>query len=455
MSAVMQTAAFRAPWIVREARATLTLAAPLIVGKLSSVGQNTVDVLLAGHLNAHVLASVAIGTAIWVLVFMVLSGLAYALSPAVAQLDGAGRRHETAPLLAQALRVGGVIGIALMLLVRFGGPAIVRAIGTAPALVPDVVGFLHAVSWGAPALAIYLVCMGFSEGLSLPRPSMVTGLLGLLVLAPVGYTLMYGAFGAPTLGARGSGYAAALVPWVQALAMGLWFRLSRRYRGTGWGARRRGWDLPAIRGLLGIGVPIAVSQLSESTLFTAAALLISRFGAVQAAAHQIAIIVAATTFMVPLGFAFAITVRVGNAIGRRDPGGARRAGLVGIGLSLAAQGTAALCLLTLPRHIAGLFTPDEAVIGTASVLLRIAGAFQLSDGLQVACMGALRGLKDTRAPMLITTLSYWGVGMSLGVWLGLREGFGAPGVWWGLVAGLTTAAMLLYARFLRRTRRPR
>ena len=204
----------RAP-ILREARATAALAFPLIVGKLSAVGQNTVDVLLAGHLSAHVLAAVAVGTALWILVFMVSSGVSYALAPAVAQLDGAGRRAETGPLLAQALRMGGVVGVAMLLLLRFAAPELVRAIGTAPSLLPDATAFLQAVSWGAPAMTLYLVLMGFSEGLSLPRPSMVTGLLGLLVLVPVGYVLMYGGLGIPSLGARGSGYATALVPWMQ------------------------------------------------------------------------------------------------------------------------------------------------------------------------------------------------------------------------------------------------
>ncbi len=442
----------RANLVARELRATAALAAPLIVGKLSAVGQNTVDVLLAGHLNAHVLAAVAVGTALWILVFMVASGLSYALSPAVAQLDGAGRREATGPLLAQALRLGAVAGVLLLLALRWGGPALVRAAGTAPSLLGDVTAFLHAVSWGAPAMTLYLVLMGFSEGLSLPRPSMVTGLLGLIVLAPIGYVLMYGAFGLPSLGARGSGYAAAVVTWVQLLAMATWLVRSRRYRGTGWGARRRGTDARAIRGLLALGVPIAVSQLSESTLFTAAALVISRFGEAQAGAHQIAINVAATTFMVPLGFAFAITVRVGRAVGQGDRAGRRRAGLVGIAMAVGAQAVSATCLLLFSREIAGFFTTDAAVIAGAALLLQVAGAFQLSDGLQVASIGALRGLKDTRVPMVITTLSYWGVGMALGVYLGMVRGWGAVGVWWGLVAGLSVAAALLSTRFLRLTR---
>ncbi len=413
MSVAIQQSS-RTPSFTAEVRATAALAAPLIVGKLAGVGQNVVDVLLAGHLNAHVLAAVAVGSAIWILAFMAASGIAYALPPAVAQLDGAGRRAETGKLLAQALRLGAVAGLVLLAAVRWGAPELVRLAGTAPSLLPDVTLFLHAVSFGAPALTLLLICMGFSEGLSMPRPSMAIGILGLLVLAPVGYVLMYGRLGLPSLGAQGSGIAAAFVTWVELAAMAGWLAWSGRYRGTGWERRRRGTDWRAIRGLLGLGAPIAVSQLLESTLFASAALVISRFGETQAASHQIAMNVASTTFMVPLGLAYAITVRVGNAVGRRDPAGVRRAGFVGISMALTAQVLSASALLLLPRFIAGLFTVDLPVVAGAAVLLQLAGAFQLSDGMQVSAMGALRGLKDTRVPMLITGVSYLGRGHDFG-----------------------------------------
>jgi MATE family multidrug resistance protein len=156
--------------------------------------------------------------------------------------------------------------------------------------------------------------------------------------------------------------------------------------------------------------------------------------------------------MVPLGIAMATTVRVGHAVGRGDPEGVGDAGLVGLGLTLAAQGVSALLMLTIPERIAALYTGDAAVIALAAELLVLAGFFQFSDGLQVAASGALRGLKDTRVPMLITTFAYWGVGMPVGWWLAFRAGLGARGMWMGLIAGLSMAALLLTTRFWRLAR---
>jgi MATE family multidrug resistance protein len=148
----------------------------------------------------------------------------------------------------------------------------------------------------------------------------------------------------------------------------------------------------------------------------------------------------------------ATTVRVGHAIGRGDADGVRGAGLAGLALTLATQGVSAILMLTVPHRIAALYTADAAVIGLAAQLLVLAGLFQFSDGLQVSASGALRGLKDTRVPMLITTFAYWGVGMPVGWWLAFKAGLGARGMWMGLIAGLSMAAVLLTTRFWRLAR---
>jgi MATE family multidrug resistance protein len=187
-------------------------------------------------------------------------------------------------------------------------------------------------------------------------------------------------------------------------------------------------------------------------MFSIAALLISRFGTVAAAAHQIAINFASITFMVPLGLALAITVRVGNAVGRNDPAGVRYAGFSGIALTLVTQCVASGLMLGLPHWIARAYTDAPAVMALAVHLLMLAGAFQFADGIQVASNGALRGLKDTRVPMFITVLAYWGIGMPIGYVLAFHAGWRTPGMWIGLSAGLYAAAVLLGARFTRLAR---
>lgn len=209
----------------------------------------------------------------------------------------------------------------------------------------------------------------------------------------------------------------------------------------------------AIMALLRVGAPMSASVMLEAGVFAAAALVVASFGEVAAGSHQIALNVGALSFMIPLGLSMAVTVRVGNAVGRGDPAGVRRAGLVGICTALATQSVPAVLMWLLPLQIAALYTSDPALIAGAGTLLVLAALFQLSDGVQVAAMGALRGLKDARVPMFIAAFSYWGVGMPVGWLLCFHGGLEIRGMWVGLILGLTVAAVLLTARFHLRTRR--
>ncbi len=432
---------------LQEARALIRLALPLVAGQLSGIGMQVVDNVLAGHLGERVLGATAVGGNVFSLALMAIIGVMLALPPSVAQLDGAGRRQEVGPLFCQALYLALGLGILLQQAVWWGGPALVAASGVDPGISEGASAFLHAISLGLPALGLFVACRGLSDGLSLPRPGMTFGVLGLGVLAPVGYVLMYGRLGWPALGAMGSGAATALVLWVEAAAFALYLRLSPRYRALGWERGQRGPDPAAILGLLRLGAPMAVSVLLEVGLFSAAGLLIAGFGAAAAASHQLALNVAGVAFMVPLGLAMAITVRVGLAAGRGDAAGVRRAGLVGIGLTLLTQAVSCATMASLPHAIVSLYTHDAAVTAGAVTLLGFAALFQFSDGIQVAANGALRGLKDAQVPMLITAFSYWGAGMPVGWLLARQAGLRAPGMWIGLIVGLSCAAALLLLRF--------
>jgi len=434
-----------------ELRDTLVLAAPLVLGQLAAIGMNVVDAVLAGHFSAATLAAVAVGTSVWSLVIVAAIGVMLALPPSVAQLLGAGEHARIGGLFRQALWLACVLGIALLVAVRHATP-LLRAIGIDEAIVADTSRFLRAISWGAPALTGYFALRGLSEGLALTRPTMYFGFLGLVVLAPVGYVFMYGGFGMPARGAEGSGIATASVLWLQFAAFATYIALRRRYHPYAPFAR---FDAPhprAIIELLRLGVPMGIAVFMEASLFIVAALLIGSLGADAVAGHQVAINVASVAFMLPLGVAMATTVRVGLAVGRRDEAGVRYAGYVGIGVSLATQTGSCLAMALLPRQIAALYTNDPGVTALAAQLLLLAAIFQFSDGIQVTANGALRGLKDTTVPMVITTLAYWGVGMPIGYWLAFRAGMGARGMWIGLAAGLSVAAVLLFARFANRVR---
>jgi multidrug resistance protein, MATE family len=433
-----------------EMAATAVLALPLVLGQLASVGMNVIDTLLAGRHDAVTLAAVGVGSAVWSLVILILIGVLMAVPPSVSQLNGAGRRAEVGPVFRQSLWLALVLGTALLVLVRQGG-WLLALLGVAEEVRPAAEAFLAGVSWGAPGFGLYLCLRYVSEGVGLTRPTMVFGVLGLVVLLPLGYALLWGRFGLPALGAYGLGLATALVLWAQAVGLAIYLRWSPRYADLDLFAR---WDrpnLPLLGELLWIGVPMGVSIFMEGSLFVATALLIATLGAVPVAAHQIAINIAALCFMVPLGVAMATTVRVGNAVGRGDPAGVRWAAGGGYAITGITQLASASLLLVAAEPIARAYTPDTEVVRLAAELMFFAAIFQLSDGLQAASGGALRGLKDTRIPMFITVLSYWGIGMPLGWWLGLQQGGGAQGMWIGLIVGLSAAAILLTWRFVRRT----
>ena len=442
-----------APRLPQEMRRTGVLAAPLVLGHLSTGLIGFVDSVIAGHHGTDTLAAVAVGTALFWLPMMVPMGTLMSLPPAVSQLDGAGRRDEIGALFRQALWLAAMLGVALFALMTAAVHAL-GPLGIAPAIIPGASDFLLGIRWGVPALTLYLCMRYLSDGLHFTLPTMVLGFGGLLLLVPLGYAFTYGAFGMPERGAGGLGIASAIMLWMQATAFALYLRRSPAFAGLRLFARfdRPRWT--TIRGLLATGLPIGVTVAMEGGLFIATALLIGRLGEVPAAAHQIAINVASLCFMIPVGLAEATTVRVGHALGRRDADGVRRAALAGYAIVLGTQALSALVLLLGNQWIVGFYTDDVAVATLAASLLLYAAAFQFPDGVQVLSAGALRGLGDTRVPMLLAVLAYWGVGMPLGAAMGLgiggiTTGWGPRGMWLGLIAGLTVAALLLGWRFWR------
>ncbi len=416
------------------------------------MAQGTADVVLAGHLNPLVLSAVSLGASLWQFAFLGAVGLTLALPPSVAHLVGAGRRGEVGALFRQALYLAAVLGLILLAMVRYGGPALVSALAFAPDLRASVNGFLRAIGFGAPALTLFMTCRGLSDGLRMPRPGMVVSLLGLAVLVPLAYALMYGRFGAPALGATGCGLATALTLWLEVGAFALWLRRSGHYRGIGWG--RPAPDPAALRGLLHLGLPMAGGILLEASLFSVSALAIGAFGIDASGSHQVALTAVSLSFMVPLGLSTAITIRVGHAVGMGDRRAARCVGLTGMGLALGFETMTCALFLLRPSLVAALFTDVPAVAAGAVKLLRLAALFQFSDGLQVTAGGALRGLKDVFVPLAITVLAYWGVGLASGLYLAFAQEWQAEGMWTGMIAGLTTAALLLSWRFLSLTRTP-
>ncbi|MBS0194029.1 MAG: MATE family efflux transporter [Proteobacteria bacterium] len=428
-------------------RTTALLALPLVLGQVSAVAISLIDTILAGHHGPLTLAAVAVGGAVWTLVLLVLIGVLMAVPPSVAQCNGGGRRERIGPIFRQALWLALVLGVGLLMLAQAGSGWLLTAMNVGPEVRPEAEGFVHAIAWGAPAFALYVACRSLSEGLAWTLPTMAFGVLGVALLAPLGYGLMFGAFGLPALGAVGLGLASALVMWAQLLGIVVYLARAPRFADLRLFSHLEPPRWAPIRELLRIGLPMGFSVFMEGSLFVATLLLIGSMGATPVAAHQIAINVASLCFMVPLGVAMATTVRVGHAAGAHDPRALRWAAAGGAAIVLITQTVSAL-LMGFGRHaIARIYTDDPAIAALAATLLLYAAAFQYPDGIQTLAAGALRGLKDTRAPMWITACAYWALGMPLGWWLGVHLHEGAPGMWYGLILGLLAAAALMAARF--------
>lgn len=440
------------PRLRLEVAALLRLAAPLVGGQIALMGLNFIDTVMAGRLGASTLAAVGVGSSVWSSANLFLLGTLMALPAFVAELDGAGRRRRIGPLARQAVWVGAGLGVLVVGVLAFFEP-VLELLRVQPEIVPTTQAYLRSLCWGIPPWVVYLLVRFTSEGLGETRPILYFGLLGLPVNVFANWVLMFGNLGFPELGAVGAGYATAIVWTAEAAGMLLWVALRPEYRGLHLLARLDPPRPRRIAELLRVGLPIAVMLFVEGSIFTAVALAMGSLGTEVVAGHQVAINFCAITFMVPLGLSMALTVRVGNALGRRDGEAIRFRAGVGVALAMTWQVLAATVMLLAPEAVARIYTDDPEVVRVAAGLLVLAALFQISDGLQASAAGALRGIQDTRLPMVMVVVAYWLVGLPTGLWLTFPAGMGAPGLWIGLIAGLTTAGALLAVRFHRESRR--
>ena len=423
-----------------------------MLGQVAVFSMNFIDTVMAGRLPQKdiALAGLGIGGALWSAFMVFLIGLLMAVQPSVAQLDGAGRPLEAGRVTRQALWIALAVAVPFWALCFFS-QGLLFLVRIDPDIIPTAAGYLRALSWGAPGICLVFLLRFFSEGVGHTMPTMAYGLAGAVLNIPFNYVLMFGKLGFPALGAVGCGYATAIIIWIQVLFLVLYMHQHRFYRAFKLFSR---WDAPhwpAIRLLLQLGIPIAISMSLETSLFVAAALLIGQLGPLPSAAHLIAINFSALLFMVPLGLSTAVSVRVGNAIGRGDPAFARYVGLIGLLIVLGTQSLNMMVMFLFPRFIIGIYTNDAAVAAMAVNLLFFAAVFQLPDGIQICAAGALRGLKDARIPMLYNLIAYWAIGFSLGYYLTFIAGLGPKGMWIGMIAGLSVGGGLLATRFVRKS----
>ncbi len=422
------------------------LAGPIIVGQLAQMATGFTDTIMAGRISPLDLGAIAVGGNLWLLPFLFCLGLLMAISSMVSHYYGANRYGPIKDLMHQALGLALLLGMLCAVVVR-GFTGLLHLLQLDPDITRVASDYVRAVSWGLPAVIGYLALRFLCEGIGYTKPMMLIQLAGLVFNILLNYILMFGKLGMPAMGAVGAGWATTIVMWLNLIFLLIYIATHRRFKII-WRSQARPHEWSRIYATIKLGLPIAIGLTAEVSLFAAVSLLMGKIGVLEVAAHQVAVNFASIAFMIPLGIAAATTIRVGHALGANRPEIVRFRGLTGISLAMFCTLLTAGIMLLLPEAIVAIYTNDAEVRTIAIDLLFIAAIFQLSDGIQIAANGALRGMKDTFHPMLITMVVYWLFGLPLSWYLGFTHGFGPQGLWMGLVASLTLAAIWLVWRFL-------
>jgi MATE family multidrug resistance protein len=427
----------------REARSLIALAVPVICTQLGIMLMGTVDVMVLGHLSKDGLAAGALGNAASFGLLVFPMGLLLGLDPLIAQAWGAGEHDRISAHLWRGAIVAVVLSIpatvvmldARWLLGLFGQPEPLR---TQAAI------YMRALVPGNAAFLLFGVFRQVLQGMNITRPALFAIIIANLTNLLSNWVFVFGHLGMPALGVAGSAYSTALSRWLMLIFLvTVSWRVLRRYRQPPGRAALR---LAAFRRLFALGIPVGFQISLEMWVFGTVAVIMGSIGATELAGHQIALNLAALSFMVPLGLAGASAARVGNAIGRGDQERAKRAARLALLMGASVMAFFGLLFATLPHQLARLFTPDRSAIEMAAMLLPIAAAFQIADGTQVVGAGILRGTADTRFPAIIAFTGYWVVGLPAGLVLAFPLGLGPRGLWWGLTLGLASVALMFVTR---------
>ncbi|BBO55276.1 multidrug resistance protein PmpM [Cobetia sp. AM6] len=457
------------PRVRAETSRLLTLALPICGAQLAQAGMSAVDVLMTGRSSATDLAAVSVGSSLWVPLLLLMAGTLMGLTPVVAQLMGGNRSGEVRGNVHQSLWISLVLGSLSGLALWYLAAPIFTLMEVPEAVAEQATLYLMAIAWGMPGAAFYQVLRAYSDGMNHTRPALIISLIGLISNIPLNYVLIYGSAGVddllgitlpgllgdiPAMGAAGCGIATGLAMWIMCLSMFAYTRYSSAYRAVALWCQPSAPHFKQMGELLKVGLPIGIAIFFEVTLFTVIALFVASFGEIKVAAHQVALNFTSLLFMLPLSMAMALTVRVGHTIGRGDMREARFVAWNGVAFSLVVALVNDIVIWVLAEPAVALYTSNLKVQALAMSLITLAMLYQVSDSLQVAMAGALRGFKDTRIIMLITMFAYWVVGLGGGHLLGVGseafpispwsiEQMGVYGYWIGMVAGLTVAALLL------------
>ena len=432
-----------------HARAVLVLGLPLVGSHLAQIAITVTDTLMLGRYGVEALAAGVLAHTVFFTVFVVGAGYAFAVMPMVAKAAAAGDATQVRRVTRMGLWLS-VLYAAVVFPLFWASEPLLRGLGQEPEIAALAADDLRIAAFGMLPSLLVMVMKSYFSALERAQAVLWVSAAGALANVGLNWVLIFGNLGFPEMGVRGAAvaslltFAGMLAGFIAIAVLALpEHRLFQRLWKPDW---------EAFFAVFRLGWPIGLTHLAESGLFSAATMMMGWIGTVELAAHGIALQLASITFMVHIGLSQAATVRTGRAWGRGDAVNLMRGGVMALVASAAFVGVAILLFLTLPEPLMGLFLdpadPDRpAVIGVGVMLLALAALFQLADAAQVMALGLLRGVQDTRVPMVMAGVSYWLIGAPASAGLGIWLGWGAAGVWLGLVAGLGAAALMLMARF--------
>jgi len=425
---------------------TARLAYPIVIGQVGHMMMGIVDSVMVGHLGPVPLAAASLSNGIFFLILVMGLGLTQAMTPLTAMEKGSGQNIRCGVVLRQGLLVSMIMAVFLAVIV-IGGSRLIPHLGQPEAVSVQAVPYLSILGWSVLPMMAFQAYRQYSEGLSVMKPAMVINVAANVANAFFNWVFIFGHLGAPAMGLAGAGVATFLTRLLMAAALYLYVTFAPVFQPYDPTLRFRSLDWHLMSRIVRLGLASGFQYTFEVSAFAGAAIIIGWMGADPLAAHQIALNLAALTYMFTIGISTAGSVRVGEHMGAKNREGARVAGLSAVLLGALVMGTFGI-LFVLTRHLLpSLYINDATVSSCASGLLLIAALFQVSDGIQGVGLGILRGMTDTRVPTFITLIAYWIVGLPAGYYLGFPGQMGVNGVWIGLLIALTTSGLLLLVRF--------
>jgi len=435
----------------KEIGETIHLALPVLIGQLGQMMMGVVDTVMVGQVGAASLAAASIALGLFILILIFGIGVSMALSPLVAMSVGSNDYARIGMIFKQGLLVNFLLSVFLSI-ITIAGSGIIAHLDQPPEVVELATGYLRIMGLSIVPIMIFQTYKQTIEGMQVMHPAMIITLLANLVNVFGNWILIYGNFGMPALGLIGAGWSTFITRMLMALAIIAYVSRQQRFTTFGIAVNSLKPDKQIIAKILKIGVPSGVQYFFEVGAFSGSAVIIGWIGTADLAAHQIAINLASISYMFALGISAAATIRVGTAVGKRDKTAVRAAGFNAILLSASVMGIFGILFIGLRNFLPALYIDDPQVISIASSLLIIAALFQMFDGTQAVGVGILRGIADTRVPMIISFVAYWIVGLPGGYLLGFIFKLGVQGVWIALLCSLLVSASMLSLRFHKKSK---